>query len=210
MPKPNSMDETTFLKCACPHCDDHIEYPGPAAGQTIPCPHCGMPVILPGASKQDQQKRAPLTFVGIVTGGLLVVGLAGALLVHWMASRDPSKNPLVDPRSSHQNQPAKETESRSDANAPKSPGDLKAGMIKLERKAGSSLVYAVGRLKNNSAYQRFGVKIELNLLDSQGQKIGAATDYTQVIEPRDEWSFRALINETKAASAKLDRISEQE
>src|SRR5262245_35171954 len=41
------------------------------------------------------------------------------------------------------------------ANAPKSREDLKVGAITLEKAKGSSLVYAVGVLRNESGHQRF-------------------------------------------------------
>jgi DNA-directed RNA polymerase subunit RPC12/RpoP len=30
----------------CAFCKDHIEFPSHAIGRKIPCPHCGMDVIL--------------------------------------------------------------------------------------------------------------------------------------------------------------------
>ena len=204
------MDETTFLKCACPHCDGHIEYPASAAGQTVACPHCGTTEVLPAAvNAPDRKKRSPLALTGIVGGGLLVIGLISALILSQIDPRKSSETPIV-PRTAPTASPATEQESRLDPTAPKSPVDFKISKIAFDRKEGSRLVYAVGTVRNNSAHQRFGVKIELELLDSGGQKIGTATDYAAVIEPLDDWSFRALINEAQATSAKLARISEQE
>jgi hypothetical protein len=97
------------------------------------------------------------------------------------------------------------------AKGPKATGDLKSGDVILEQsKGGSSLVYAVGTIANNSDHQRFGVKVEVDILDKAGKKIGKATDYIQVIEPRDKWRFHALVLEDKAASAKIASIKEEE
>ena len=79
----------------------------------------------------------------------------------------------------------------------------------LERGQGS-LVYAVGTLRNSSAHQRFGVKIELDLQDAAGNKIGTATDYIRLIEPRTEWRFRALIFEPQVESAHVSSLQEEE
>jgi len=57
--------------------------------------------------------------------------------------------------------------------------------------------------------QRFGVKIQFDLFDGSGQKIGSAKDYQQVIEPKGEWKFRALAVTSKAASAKVASITEE-
>jgi len=48
------------------------------------------------------------------------------------------------------------------------------------------------------------------LLDERGNAAGTAKDYRSVIEPRDEWRFRALVLYSKAVSAKVSRISEEE
>ena len=88
--------------------------------------------------------------------------------------------------------------------------DLKVGPITLEKARGSSLVHAVGVLKNDSDHQRFGVNIELELSDARGNKAGTARDYRTVIEPHQEWRFRALLLDSKAVSARLDRIREEE
>jgi hypothetical protein len=204
------MDETTYLKCSCPHCDGHIEYPASAAGQTVACPHCGTTEVLPGAVISPVRKKgAPFALIGMVGGGLLAIGMIGALILHQIGVQKSSRNPIV-PRSTQSTTAAPEQESPPDPAAPKSPADFKISKIAFERKEGSGLIYAVGTVKNSSAHQRFGVKIELDLLDGGGQRIGTATDYTAVIEPRDDWSFRALINEAKVTSAKFARISEQE
>jgi hypothetical protein len=54
------------------------------------------------------------------------------------------------------------------------------------------------------------VKVELDVLDAQGDKLGSATDYTQVMEPGKEWKFKALVTDRKAAAAKLIDIKEQD
>ncbi len=92
----------------------------------------------------------------------------------------------------------------------KSPDDLKVSNIILQRTRGSSLIYAVGTLKNNSDLQRFGVRLELELLDSSGNKIGTAKDYAAVIEPRRDWRFRALVLAQKTASVRVAKIKEDE
>lgn len=38
---------SNFLKCNCPHCQLHIEFPTQDAGRTCDCPSCGKPLQLP-------------------------------------------------------------------------------------------------------------------------------------------------------------------
>jgi hypothetical protein len=94
--------------------------------------------------------------------------------------------------------------------AAKSIDDLKVGPITLEKAKGSSLVYAVGVMRNDSGHQRFGVNLELELADARGNKAGTAKDYRAVLEPRQEWRFRALVLDSKAVSAKVAAIREEE
>ncbi len=93
---------------------------------------------------------------------------------------------------------------------PKSLDDLKLlGNVSIEKAKNSRLSYAMGTLKNDSEHQRFGVKIEIELFDGSGNKLPSkASDYIQTLEPRKEWSFRALILEPKAATAKVVSIQE--
>lgn len=72
------------------------------------------------------------------------------------------------------------------------------------------MVYAAGTVKNSSNRKRFGVKVELALLDRAGQKLGTATDYRQVLEPGGQWRFKALVVDSKAVSAKLESIKEDQ
>ncbi len=94
--------------------------------------------------------------------------------------------------------------------SPKSSDDFKPGRILLEKAKGTSLVYAVGVLKNDSDYQRFGVNLELELTDARGNKVGTAKDYRAVLEPRQEWRFRALVLDSRAVSARVAVIREEE
>ncbi|HEY0550237.1 MAG TPA: FxLYD domain-containing protein, partial [Verrucomicrobiae bacterium] len=80
----------------------------------------------------------------------------------------------------------------------------------IEKTSGSSLAYASGSLKNDTDKQRFGVTVELELMDSKGGKIGTAKDYAAIIEPNMEWKFRALLVQKNVAAARVANVKEQE
>ena len=80
--------------------------------------------------------------------------------------------------------------------------------VTLDKGEGSSIVYAIGTISNLTNRQRFGVRIEIELLDASGNKIGNATDYRPTLELKEEWRFRALVVEKRAVSAKLVAIKE--
>ena len=81
--------------------------------------------------------------------------------------------------------------------------------VTIDQTAGSTLAYATGWLKNETDRQRFGVTVEIDLLDSGGAKLGRATDYAPVIEPRAEWKFRALLTPKNVASARVTGVQEK-
>jgi len=78
----------------------------------------------------------------------------------------------------------------------------------LDKGEGSSIVHAVGTIANLANRPRFGVRVELELLDAAGNKVGNATDYRPTLELKEEWRFRALVVEKQVASAKITRINE--
>ena len=82
--------------------------------------------------------------------------------------------------------------------------------MSLDNSGNASLIYAIGTLTNETTRQRFGVKIQLDVLDAHKNKIGSATDYTDLIEPGKEWKFRAMVTDKNAKAAKLASVKEQE
>ena len=96
---------------------------------------------------------------------------------------------------------------------PKLIGDLKITQVALDQPKGakgSRLVYVTGVLKNDSDHQRFGVRVELDLLDATTNKVGTATDYRQMLEPRATWQFRALVTDRRTVGARFAGVKEDE
>lgn len=82
--------------------------------------------------------------------------------------------------------------------------------FKLETTPGSSLVYVVGTVRNTSGRQRYGIKVEFGLFDTNDNAVGSATDYQPVLEPQAEWRFKAMVMASKAASARFRSIAEDQ
>jgi hypothetical protein len=119
---------------------------------------------------------------------------------------NPAQAPPAPPLAPAPSAPAPQSPS---AKAGKSPQDFKIGPVKLDKTAGSSLVYVEGVLTNDSDFQRFGVRIKFDLLNAGGKGAGTAQDYKDVIEPHKTWQFRALVIGAKAASAKVESVTEE-
>jgi hypothetical protein len=200
------MERTKYLKGECQHCGGRLEFPADAAGMTADCPHCGRQtdLLLAAPPEEPSASRKALIWT-VVAVVILVLGGIGLWVAwkraeRWAARHKPSA-PEVASNAATANPPQ-------EAEAP--PNGFSVSAIALEKASGTSLIYAVGTVRNALDKQRFGVKVELDLLDGSGEKVGGATDYQQVIEPKAEWKFRALVVDKKATAAKLATIKEDQ
>ncbi len=198
------------------NCGGHIEFPAAGEGRTVNCPHCGRPTKL---SLQETTPKTPVR-KGLGRGILTVIVcllLAGGAAVYFfvvkpkVTTSPPAPPPkVVSMPTNPPAQPITNTETQPAVKRKKSPDDLKVSGVQLEKTKGSSLVYAVGTVKNDSDYQRFGVRIELDLFNQKGAKVGTSQDYIAILEPRHEWQFRALIPDPKTVTAKVATLKEEE
>jgi hypothetical protein len=203
------MNKPIYLKGECQHCAGHIEFPAEAAGTSVECPHCGATTELLLAAPPPEPPLIPvktLVFT-VLTLLILIGGLVGAMIavqrakkiVHKTRSTTANSNAI----SAVTNQPAPKKDMIAEAG-------FRVSDIKFEKTPGNSLVNATGDIVNLRRQQRFGVKLELNLLDSAGKIVGTATDYQQVIETNGTWHFKALVVNSKAAKAVAAKITEDQ
>jgi DNA-directed RNA polymerase subunit RPC12/RpoP len=76
------MSEPEWVKCACSHCSERLEFDSSHAGETVHCPHCGRDTVLYSSQSpalvsefvkiETAERRVRLVPFGIV---LIVVGL---------------------------------------------------------------------------------------------------------------------------------------
>lgn len=229
------MNHQPFQKCACQNCGDSIEFPAQGVGLSIDCPHCNQRTLLtasepealaeapeetpnprpvpgpiPDAEPEPTKSRSPALIGTIV----VLVALAGS--AGWYFKKGPGRASAAHPKASpttastgsNTDVSSQGTTNLAATKREKSLEDLKPGPVTLEKAKFGNLIYATGKLKNDSAHQRFGVKIEIECTDAKGQPAGKASDYTQVIEPGHEWRFRALVHDSKTAAAKVVDIQE--
>jgi hypothetical protein len=88
-------------------------------------------------------------------------------------------------------------------------GKFEVTDYKIERLEGRSLVYVVGTVTNGTPKQAFSVRVNFDLTGKSGESAGTATDYVQSLPSGDAWSFRALVLDTNAASAKLSALEKE-
>ena len=225
------MSQIDYYKCACKECGNNIEFPASAARTTIPCPHCGEWTELlvakeeAGESEETGVRIGLIPLIGCV---VLLAALIGGGILFWQHQQKSAADGKTDatspvkvaakPVTKTAPLPANSSPVPTQAvvqvapkpQRPKSPDDLKAGAVELEKTKGSSLVYAVGTVKNDSDYDRYGVRIELDLVNLKGRKIGTAKDYKDFLGPNQEWQFRALIPDPKTVEAKVASVKEDQ
>ena len=183
----------------CQHCGGPIEFHAESAGATADCPHCNQPteLFLETPPNEGSPLRTKVIAFTIIASIILIAGLVGSSMALKRAKRMRADRDLAPAQS-----------------APEKPADpfakegFRVAPVSLDKGSGTSLVYAIGSIANTTTRQRFGVKVEIELLDGSGIKVGVASDYQKVIEANAEWKFRALVVEKKAVSAKVITVSE--
>ena len=171
----------------------------------------------PAMAEAAEPRKSRMGLLIVIALGILVLGAAGFFAFQNSRTKPETESAPPLPRAKVKKPAKTNTEAAASEEAPpaakkaKTLQDLKTGSVILEKsKGGSSLVYGVGDVKNDSEYQRFGVKVELSVFDAKGKNVGKATDYIQVIEPHGTWRFHALILDDKATSAKIASVTEAE
>jgi hypothetical protein len=232
------MSDVQFLKCSCRQCGGHIEFPAKGAGLTVDCPHCGQKTLLAVEVASRLQAAAPpddhaeldptpnapaptprrLGKIAVIAAVVVLLGASG--FGFWFVKNRAGKDSTTGNAPAATTPPAPSDPSAdiaspagtppAAASTPKSLDDFKIVNVTLEKGKGTSLVHAVGALKNASDHQRFGIKLELDLLDDQGNKVGTAKDYRAVLEPREAWRFRALVLDNRATSARFASVEEDQ
>ena len=209
------MAETKFLKCPCDHCGGHIEFPADGIGATIPCPHCARPTELALEIPAHLIQRPGRGRKWFIAGAIILVVGVVSIVAILVAAQHLMKNVREKKEEFRRSaQPALRTNTAARNNVrpatAQSLNNFSLSPVVIEKAAGSSITYAIGTLKNETDRQRFGVNVELEVFDRAGTKLGTAKDVAQLIEPRAEWKFRALIVPKNAASARVAGVKEQE
>ena len=216
--------EPDYFKCACQNCGKHIEFPSNGTGVTVDCPHCGKKTVLGVATDSPPTAVKSKRSLWVTTGLIATVVVAGLGAFLWIQKQKETAiaptpkpvvvaaTPLVTPAVSINKPSASDKPARPDESPviAETIDDFSVGKITLQKMQGSSLVYAVGTAKNTADRQRFGVRIELNLLDQQDRNLGVVSDYVSMVDPHKDWQFKALLTHTGVAKVTVADIKEQQ
>jgi hypothetical protein len=211
--------EQNYFKCHCHKCGGHIEFPSNGVGVAINCPHCGKETVLGvSASAPVLKKSNKVLWITLV----LIAVIAGAVVAFMWPQKEKAKS-VADPvktvtvkavtmavaSAENTNKPLPPAQSQPEP-AANAISDFDLSKISLEKVPGSGLVYAVGTAKNTVDRQRFGVRIELNLLDENDQNVGVVSDYVSVVDPHKDWKFKALLTKPHVTKVTVAGIKEQQ
>ena len=205
------MPDGPYMKGACRRCRGHVEFPLEAVGQTVPCPHCGEPTELAAAVWPAELRRKQIGWWPGFVIVLVALVVAGTAILIFLARNHGASRTTAGtlPETSAKAAPASAAEPPP-ANAPAETltNGFALSPFTLDKAPGSSLVYVTGAIRNAGVKQRFGLKVNFALFDTNGEPVGKASDYRNLLEPDGTWHFKALVIESKAASARLDSIQE--
>ena len=225
------MKETVQLKCTCAHCGHIIEYEPADVGQIIGCPQCGEESQLPTEPPAEEESsadrcptcKAPLRpklrtcpicesrrqtkRIVLAVGAVSVVGVlvvAAAFLFHPQARSSASS---YDPFASNLNlgplpQPKVRTA--------KSLDDLKVRAFTVRKQRDSQANLIVGDIENTSDNLHRSVIVQLDVLDSEGAKVGAAHETITELPPHYTWQVVIGNPGPKAATVRVVDLRENE
>ncbi len=190
------------LRGECQRCGGTIEFHAEHVGTTADCPHCDQPTELLLA--QPPEEGSPLRTKAIVFTLIVAVIVIGGLVGSSVALK----------RAKRLRAEQEQFSAKTATPTPAAPLDTSArngfqvSPVSLGKGQGSSIIYATGSISNMTSRQRFGVKVELELLNATGVKVGVASDYQSVMEAGAEWKYRALVVEKKAVAVKVAAVNE--
>lgn len=198
------MNATKNVPGRCQLCGGRFEFPAESTGATGTCPLCGETTefVLAVPEIESGIPRKAILFVLLA----VVILVGGLIAAQFAVKRAQRLYGVTEAASPGQSSPSAGPR----ATGPFSAMGYEITPVILEKTEGSSLVYAVGSITNVTDRRRFGVRVELDLFDRNGQKLATARDYTATLEPRAVWRFRAMVLDPQTASASISSIREGE
>jgi hypothetical protein len=89
------------------------------------------------------------------------------------------------------------------------PRPLVVGELHFERASTNSPGSITGVIENKSRRAKRNVRIEIDLLNSRGEKLWQATDYTAEVGAKSRWNFRALVLDPNVVTGRVARVTRQ-
>ena len=193
------MSTPRFLKCRCQHCRGRIEFPIESVGTTVACPHCGEETDLSLPESDDVDRAVERTRVWAIGGVIVLVLLlvAAFVAVHMLQNIAPRvrrarginivQSIPAMPATGATSPSALTGTATADNFLPPAgwlrTNELAISPIRLAPQPGSTRMHATGTVVNLSTRKRFGVVVEVQLLDADGNELRQIRTGRAVLEP---------------------------
>ena len=92
---------------------------------------------------------------------------------------------------------------------PKTLSNLKIGAFSLQNQSNSDVRIVSGDIQNESENLHRNIKVELDLHDAQGLKIGSLDAFIKELGPHAIWHVLAKTSEPRAATVRVVGLREQ-
>jgi len=203
-----AIPRTKPLEGVCSHCGRGITFPAELIGTSTACPHCGQTteLLLPQPEIAPTLPRRVIVWT-LVAVLVLVSGLVASLVALNRAQRLATRQKLAEVAPAQSPLPAEGAQATV-ARGTEVDG-FEVSTVQVEKPSTGGRAYAVGTVANRLDRPRKAVRIELDLFNATGQKVGVAMDSTPLIEPAGRWQFRAPVIVPQAIAAKLASVREQ-
>lgn len=86
------------------------------------------------------------------------------------------------------------------------PRSLAVRSLRFERASLSNPGAVYGEIENTSRRSRKNVRVEIDLLNSRGELLWRATDYTGELNGKGRWHFRALVLDPNVVTGRVARV----
>ncbi len=181
----NGSKRKGYLTGACSHCGGRLEFPVDLVGTMAACPHCHQhtELLLESPSSEETVSRKAVVWA-VVGAMVLILGLGVPLWGLRWASR-------------HRQQLAAQI----------APG-LECSALIVEKSPDASTVNVSGELGNNSDRKRTGIRMQFNLYDATGRKVGTGAAFQSALDPGARAQFKVSAAMPQATSARVISIRE--
>jgi hypothetical protein len=186
------MNQTKRLKGVCTECGGPIEFLAEMIGTTAQCPRCRKQteLLLAPPEIEPMVPRKVVIWTAI-TSAVLILGAIGVVvgLKHFEGLAAQKKE-------------------RAGAAVPGMPAGLAISAITVEKEAGTLEGCAVGTVENTSDRERRSIAVQLDTLDSAGQKVGILRAFRPALAVGAKWQFKLPLGDARAVSARLASVKE--
>jgi hypothetical protein len=157
---------------------------------------------MPPPSNRPRNLPKPNPAKRLLIAGAAIIVVGAVILLPRLRHRQPEPSPVAAAEvPATLPQPA--------VKRPKTLSDLKIGAFSLQTQRDTDVRIVSGDIQNESENLHRDIKIELDLHDAQGLKIGSVDAFIKELGPHAIWHVLAKTSEPRAATVRVVGLREQ-